>query len=174
MPTLYLDRDGVINYDFGHVGDPTRFLFIPQIFPLIRCFTKLGYKTVVATNQSGISRGFYTTVDFYHLSISMCNSLHVYASADVEVRYCPHHPDTHCFCRKPSPGLLLDPYRTTHDIFIGDKPSDMLASLNANISNRWLISKTPSGPYTLSFHNHSQLLAHVTNVRAISDVTSQR
>ena len=33
---LFLDRDGVINYDYGHVGTKDRFKFKPGIFNLIK------------------------------------------------------------------------------------------------------------------------------------------
>ncbi|MBS1115591.1 MAG: ADP-heptose--LPS heptosyltransferase, partial [Nitrospirae bacterium] len=45
--------------------------------------------------------------------------------------YCPHHPDEHCSCRKPEPGLLLDA-RVDYNInlkrsfVVGDKDLDML------------------------------------------------
>jgi D-glycero-D-manno-heptose 1,7-bisphosphate phosphatase len=170
MPTLYLDRDGIINYDFGHVGDPCRFLFIPQIFPILTIFTHLGYTIIVATNQSGIARGYYSMRAFFHLSLAMINSLSVHSNAEVEVRFCPHLPDHQCNCRKPAPGLVLSPRRDPYDIFIGDNPSDMFAALNADIPNRWLISKQPLGPYTSCFHNHSLLLEHLRSINTPSDV----
>ena len=170
MPTLYLDRDGVVNYDFGYVGDPTRFLFIPQLFPILRSLTLLGYKTIMATNQSGIARGYYTRSDFHHLSLSIANSLHYYTGADIEVRYCPHLPDSHCRCRKPAPGLILEPSKTPFDIFIGDNESDMLAAQNAQISNRWLIGNNSIGPHTVTFHNHDELLTHVLTIKTLSDI----
>jgi histidinol phosphatase-like enzyme len=47
--------------------------------------------------------------------------------------YCPHHPDEHCSCRKPEPGLLMDA-RVDYNIdlkrsfVVGDKDLDMLLS----------------------------------------------
>jgi heptosyltransferase-2 len=45
--------------------------------------------------------------------------------------YCPHHPDDHCSCRKPEPGMLLRA-RNAHGIdlkrsvVVGDKDDDMI------------------------------------------------
>src|SRR5271163_1566114 len=65
---LFLDRDGVINVDKGHVHRCEYFEFIPGIFELCRAAQGLGYLLVVATNQAGIARGYYSESDFNHLT----------------------------------------------------------------------------------------------------------
>ena len=56
-PALFLDRDGVINIDHGHVAFVKDFELIPGIFELCRAAQNQGYALVVVTNQAGIARG---------------------------------------------------------------------------------------------------------------------
>ena len=70
-----LDRDGVINFDYGHVGKIDDFDFIPHSIDAMQSLTKLGYKIIVVTNQAGIAKGFYTEDDFHNLMDYMINFL---------------------------------------------------------------------------------------------------
>ena len=47
---LFLDRDGVINIDYGYVHTIDKFVFTPHIFDICRFFQKNGYKIIVITN----------------------------------------------------------------------------------------------------------------------------
>ena len=69
---LFLDRDGVINFDYGYVHKIDNFEFIEDIFELTRQAISTGYLIIVITNQAGIGRGFYTSKQFEHLSDWMC------------------------------------------------------------------------------------------------------
>ena len=68
MKAAFLDRDGVINEDFGYVGKIEKFKFKEGIFDLLRLLQNLGFTLFVVTNQSGIARGYYTEDDFYKLT----------------------------------------------------------------------------------------------------------
>jgi D-glycero-D-manno-heptose 1,7-bisphosphate phosphatase len=57
---LFLDRDGVINVDKGHVYRREQFEFLPGIFDLCRRYINAGYLLLIITNQAGIAKGIYT------------------------------------------------------------------------------------------------------------------
>jgi D-glycero-D-manno-heptose 1,7-bisphosphate phosphatase len=57
---LFLDRDGVINIDYGYVHEPENCVFIEGIFELVRRANAAGYVVAVVTNQAGIGRGYFT------------------------------------------------------------------------------------------------------------------
>ena len=61
---LFLDRDGVINKDYGYVHKKDNFEFIEGIFELIKSANNLSYLVIVITNQAGIGRNFYTEDTF--------------------------------------------------------------------------------------------------------------
>ena len=65
---LFLDRDGVINFDYGYVHQVSNFKFIDGIFNLSQQAVLSGYLILVITNQAGIGRGFYTLKEFEALS----------------------------------------------------------------------------------------------------------
>ena len=115
MPkALFLDRDGIINQDHGYVFKSSDFQFVDGVFELCRRFSKAGFKIIVVTNQSGIGRGFYTEQDFHELTDWMKAQFFNQNVVIDDVYFCPHHPlkglgkyKTHCQCRKPQPGMLL-------------------------------------------------------------------
>ena len=58
MKLVILDRDGVINYDSdAFIKTPDEWKPIPGSLEAIARLTQAGFRVVVATNQSGISRG---------------------------------------------------------------------------------------------------------------------
>lgn len=107
MKLVILDRDGVINHDSEHyIRRPDEWRPLPRSLDAIARLTKAGWTVTVATNQSGLARGFF--------DIATLNAIHQKMHAQVEamgghicaVAFCPHGPDERCGCRKPEPGLL--------------------------------------------------------------------
>ena len=154
----FLDRDGIINYDYGYVGSFERFKWIEEIFPILLLLKERGYDFAIVTNQSGIGRGYYSQKDFYDISFYIINTFSKFLGIEVDINFCPHHPQVGCQCRKPAPGMFKPYNITKSDIMIGDSSTDMESSRLAGISNRCLISDVPSGPFTKHFHTHSCLL----------------
>ena len=72
---VFLDRDGVINRDYGYVGTLERFEFLPGVKEALAELKAMGYKTVLVTNQSGIARGLYTVDDFHTVNYFMQGQL---------------------------------------------------------------------------------------------------
>jgi D-glycero-D-manno-heptose 1,7-bisphosphate phosphatase len=62
MKLVILDRDGTINYDSDdHIRSPNEWRPIEGSLEAIARLAQAGYRIVVATNQSGISRGLFDT-----------------------------------------------------------------------------------------------------------------
>lgn len=148
---LFLDRDGVINIDHGYVSEPSKFEFIEGVFEACKKFQELGYKIIVITNQSGIGRGYYDENTFWKLTEWMIGEFNQHSVDIASVQFCPHHPEKalppykqNCDCRKPEPGMILAAINE-HDvdpqasIFVGDKPSDILAARSANVRTKILV-----------------------------------
>jgi len=144
MKAAFLDRDGVINVDKEYVYKIEDFEFKEGIFELLELLQKKGFVLFVVTNQSGIGRGYYTFRDFEKLTKYMLNEFRRKGIEIIEVAFCPHHPNEHCECRKPKPGMILDlakKYNITlkDSIMIGDKLSDIKAGQNAGIGKNYLV-----------------------------------
>lgn len=104
---VILDRDGVINYDSDeYVKTVDEWIPLPNSMKALGKLKKAGYRIAVATNQSGIARGFFSieTLDAMHKKMSDL-AAEEGASFD-HIAYCPHGSDDNCDCRKPLPGLI--------------------------------------------------------------------
>ena len=144
IKTIFLDRDGVINKDVNYAYKIVDFEFIEGIFDVCLYFQDLGYKIIIVTNQSGISKGYYSENDFQTLTNWMLAQFKKNDINILDVFYCPHSPDSHCNCRKPKPGMLLNA-RYKHNInmqnswIIGDKEADIIAGISSGITNTILV-----------------------------------
>ena len=108
IKTIFLDRDGVINKDINYLHKIEDFEFIEGIFEACIYFQKLGYQIIIITNQSGIFRGYFSEDDYIELSKWMINQFNNNKIKILDIFYCPHGPNSSCYCRKPKPGMLKD------------------------------------------------------------------
>lgn len=131
---IILDRDGVINHDSPHyIKSPEEFVFLPGSLEAIRKFTTAGYQIGIATNQSGIGRGYYSEETLNQIHLKMLHSIQSHGGKIFDIAFCPHLPTDDCGCRKPKPGLLITLAKKINAslkdiIFIGDKLSDLKAA----------------------------------------------
>lgn len=134
-----LDRDGVINKDTrDFVKSPAEFHFLPGSLEAIRKLTDAGYPIGIATNQSGVGRGYFNEEMLHRIHETMLQQIKQYGGKILNVAYCPHLPEHHCLCRKPKPGLLEQLIQGTdrlieNIIFIGDRLSDLKTAEHAGI-----------------------------------------
>jgi len=133
---IALDRDGVINEDSSsYVKSLEEWRAVSGSMEAIAKLNQHGYKVVVATNQSGIARGYFT--------MATLNSIHQKMLVEVKgvggqidgIFVCPHAPEDYCECRKPKPGLLLQAAHKFNVspreiLMIGDSIRDILAAKN--------------------------------------------
>jgi D-glycero-D-manno-heptose 1,7-bisphosphate phosphatase len=150
-PAAFIDRDGVINRELGHVHRIEDFHVLPGVVEGLRALAAAGYELVVVTNQAGIAKGFYTEQDYQRLTQHMRQWFSERGVAFAGVYHCPHHPEGRvaalacsCTCRKPEPGMLLQATRdldldVAQSILIGDKVSDVEAGRRAGVATRVLV-----------------------------------
>ncbi|MES2998778.1 MAG: D-glycero-beta-D-manno-heptose 1,7-bisphosphate 7-phosphatase [Pseudomonadota bacterium] len=107
MKLIILDRDGVINDESkDYIKSPDEWHPIPGSLQAIALLSQAGYTIAVATNQSGVGRGYYTEAVLAQIHQKMLDCLKAKGGIIDKVFYCPHHPDDHCHCRKPDVGLF--------------------------------------------------------------------
>ena len=144
IKTIFLDRDGVINKDINYLHKIDDFEFIDGIFDVCLYFQSLGYKIIIITNQSGISRGYYNHSDYQKVTQWMLDQFRYKNINILDVFHCPHGPDSTCDCRKPKPGMFLKA-KDKHNIdmekswLIGDNEIDVIAANDAGIENTILV-----------------------------------
>lgn len=156
MKLIILDRDGVINEDSDdYIKSPEEWIPIPGSLEAIALLNQHDFIVSVATNQSGLARGFYTTEMLQRIHQKMHEQLSVFGGKIDSIFYCPHGPDDNCDCRKPKPGLLLQiaqHYKTSleHVMVVGDSLRDLQAALAVGANP--ILVKTGKGERTIAKH----------------------
>ena len=154
LKLLILDRDGVINHDSdAYIKSVEEWIPLPGAIEAIAQLSKAGWTVAVATNQSGIARGYYdlATLDAMHARL---RALVAEQGGELGlVVYCPHGPDEGCTCRKPKPGMLhtiAEHYGAdlTECWFVGDSLSDLQAA--EAVGSTPVLVKTGKGLLTLA------------------------
>ena len=141
---LFLDRDGVININHGYVCTIEDFDFIDGTFETCKQLQAYGYQLIIITNQSGISRGYYSEKDFKSLTKWMLENFSKQGVNILDVFFCPHGPNSSCECRKPKPGMFLTAQKSynidmKNSWMVGDKEEDLIAAKKAGIDNTVLV-----------------------------------
>ena len=144
IKTIFLDRDGVINKEVNYLHKIDDFEFIDGVFESCQYLESLDYKIIIITNQSGISRGYYTENDFKIITNWMISEFKKNDINILDVFHCPHLPESNCNCRKPKSGMLLEAkYKHNIDMnnswLIGDTEVDIIAANSAGITNTILV-----------------------------------
>lgn len=152
MKTIFLDRDGVINEDFGYVHQWKDFKFIEGSLKALQLLTKNNFHIIIVTNQAGIAKGLYNEIDFKHLTSEFLNFCVNNKVKILDTFFCPHHIDgvipkysIACSNRKPESGMFLKASKLydidmKSSIMVGDNITDILASVNAGIKENYLVN----------------------------------
>lgn len=131
-PAIFLDRDGVINYD-----KPGKYILSKKDIKIyksaINGLKKIkldNYHLIIITNQSAIGRGMISlkkaiVLNNYIEKILRKNGVKINA-----IYFCPHRPQDGCKCRKPKTGLIEEAKKDFEidikkSFLIGDKGSDI-------------------------------------------------
>ncbi|MBR6785628.1 MAG: D-glycero-beta-D-manno-heptose 1,7-bisphosphate 7-phosphatase [Clostridia bacterium] len=171
---VFLDRDGTLNKDTGHLYRIEDFEFLPDADKAFAAIKKKGYLAIVITNQAGIAKNLYKPEDadalHGYIDSALCKEHSVIADG---YYYCPHHPEavldeyrTVCNCRKPEPGLILQAVSDfaasgieidlQNSFTVGNRRSDLLAGINAGTKYNVLIgSDEPDAAEIASAHYES-------------------
>lgn len=107
-PTVFLDRDGVINRGRkGYVRTPDAFEFLPGAIDGMRTLQDAGWRLVVVTNQDMMGWKLVPERQLHRIHETMLRVLRNEGVELAEIYHCPHHVLSDCACRKPRPGMLL-------------------------------------------------------------------
>ena len=144
-PAVFLDRDGVINHDYGYVSKFEDFKFRDGVIKGLDFLIKKNYYIFVITNQAGIAKKKLTLNEFKTLQ----NRVKEYLSKKNifldSVSFCPHHKDgkikkftKNCPFRKPKNAMIKSVIKKWHidlkkSFFIGDQISDELCAKKSSL-----------------------------------------
>ncbi len=181
---IILDRDGVINQDSdNYIKSVDEFIPIPGSLEAIAQLCQAGYSVLVATNQSGISRQFFT-LEILEAMHTKLQSLLAPLGGKIERFYfCPHGPEDQCICRKPKPGMftqitsdfshLLARNSLSTIYYVGDSLTDLQAGKAAG--TKIALVKTGKGIRSLKKIDQDKLTeyAQLNIYNDLADFTQQ-
>lgn len=154
MSLIILDRDGVINQDSDtYIRNLEEWIPIPGSIDAIAKLSQAGFTIAIATNQSGLARGYFELDDMEKIHLELIRKVEELGGKIAGVFYCPHLPTAHCNCRKPATGLLEAIERdleisAVDAHFVGDSLKDLQAAQKHGCSP--ILVKTGKGLQTLA------------------------
>lgn len=129
---LFVDRDGTVIREGKYLSDPAEAELLPGVAEGLTAFQAAGYGIVIATNQSGIARGYYGEADYRAVEEEVERQLAVAGVRILGSYFCPHHPEWTgpCDCRKPATGLFERAARDhgldlARSVYVGDRLRDV-------------------------------------------------
>jgi histidinol-phosphate phosphatase family protein len=153
---VFLDRDGTIVEERGHLATPDEIALLPGAGSAIARLNRSSYRTAIITNQPVIARGECDEAGMARIHARLEKLLgadHAYID---RIYYCPHHPTAGfpgertdlkiaCECRKPANALIENAVKDLHlnlqrSWFIGDSTTDIAAAGRAGV--RSILVKT--------------------------------
>ncbi|MBY5928942.1 D-glycero-beta-D-manno-heptose 1,7-bisphosphate 7-phosphatase [Halomonas denitrificans] len=170
---VILDRDGVINRDSdNYIKSLDEWVAYPTAISAIARLTQAGWQVAVATNQSGIGRGYYDVATLELMHARMTSLVEAQGGNIDHIAYCPHVDTDQCDCRKPLPGLLLQiqsalGLETLRGCWmVGDSLRDLQAG--DAVGCRQALVRTGKGERTLA--KHPELQAATSHVTVYDDL----
>ena len=130
---VILDRDGVINRDSdNYVRSPDEWIPLPGSIEAIARLSRAGLPVTVATNQSGLARGYFDASALEAMHRKLVGLVEAAGGRIDAIAWCPHGPEDGCDCRKPLPGLIdrlaeKTGLRPAQALLVGDSIRDLEA-----------------------------------------------
>jgi len=129
MPAVFLDRDGTLIEDRGHLRDPDDVVFYPDTAEALRRLQK-EFRLFIVTNQSGIGKGLITAAEAGRVNGYVVERLQQEGVRIEQVYCCPHRREDLCACIKPNPLFLNQAAKDYHldlsrSFTVGDHPHDV-------------------------------------------------
>lgn len=100
-PAIVWDRDETLNYDPGYISSWSDFQWRRGALDALAKAERMGFRNLVATNQSGIEKGMLTEAELVEISERMMADAPI-----VAISYCVHEEGQGCPARKPMPGMV--------------------------------------------------------------------
>lgn len=157
VPVLYLDLDGTVRQGkddpLGRfVNGPADVVVFPEAVEMMRRWKAGGGRIVGVSNQGGVSLGI---VSYEQCALAMRETQRQAGGLFDKICFCVHHPQAsspefaRCWCRKPSPGLIIEGaldlserysgefYPPYMGLMVGDRPEDEQCAKLAGLDFQW-------------------------------------
>lgn len=148
--TLFLDRDGVINYEKSndYIRNWEEFNFYDSSVEAISILRPYFSRIILVTNQKGIGKGLMSKEDLHDIHGNMLTEIRAEGGDIDQIFYCPDL-DNESIDRKPNPGMAHQAKAVFPDIdfsksiMVGNRSSDMEFGRNAGMHTVFLATTHP-------------------------------
>ena len=148
--TLFLDRDGVINFERNndYVKAWEEFKFYDESLKALSLLAQKFSTIVIATNQKGVGKGIMTEAALTTIHQNMVVDINKVGGRIDHIFYCTDI-DNDSLNRKPQPGMALQAKEKfpiidfTKTIMVGNRTSDMEFGRNAGLHTVFLATTHP-------------------------------
>jgi D-glycero-D-manno-heptose 1,7-bisphosphate phosphatase len=141
---IFLDRDGTINEDVGHLKDASDVVFLPGTFDALRMLTK-HFLLFIVTNQPGVAEGAISRKDVKRVNAHLVNMLGEAGIEITDVYVCPHRRSDNCVCIKPKPYFVQKAAKDycidlQRSFVVGDHPHDIQLARNVGAQGIYVLT----------------------------------
>jgi histidinol-phosphate phosphatase family protein len=146
-PAVFLDRDGTLIEDRGHLSEASEVAFYPEAIEALKRLQE-HFLLFLVTNQSGVGRGVITMESVNRVNDRVVSYLAEHGVTITAVYVCPHQRSDGCRCIKPNPHFLLQA-AAEHGVdlrrsfTVGDHPHDV--ELGRAVGARGIYVRTGHG-----------------------------
>jgi len=157
-PVLYLDIDGTVREGkddaLGRfVNGPEDVRVFPEAVEMMRRWKAGGGRIIGVSNQGGVALGIVT---YESVAAAMVETHLQTGELFDKITFCVHHPAAQhpemarCWCRKPSPGLIIEAaldlaphhgesYPPYMGLMVGDRAEDEECARLAGLDFQWAV-----------------------------------
>jgi D-glycero-D-manno-heptose 1,7-bisphosphate phosphatase len=139
---LIFDRDSTLITDSGYTFKIENLKFLPGALDALKLAKELEFMVSIATNQSGVGRGFFSVDEMKTFNDQLRESILVKTGLGLAyICSCTHTPEDFCSCRKPNSTMLeelihLSGVPKKFTAFFGNAQSDFIAGQRAGIFSK--------------------------------------
>ena len=139
---IFFDRDGVLIKDVNYIKESKYVSLMKGVKEILKYTNNLGYLNIIITNQSGISRNFFTWEDYEMVTKKMLTMIDmpdlisaIYANGEG-----PNEFQSYKSWRKPNPNMIKKACKDfnidlSKSFLVGDRLSDIQAGEKAGLRN---------------------------------------
>lgn len=170
---VFLDRDGVLIPDIGHLSNPAQLQLLPGVSRAVKKLNHRQVPVVVVTNQSVVGRGLCSEEELEEIHLALSDLLSKDEAHITRFYFCPHHPSAlvgaykmDCECRKPKAGMFRQAAQELGinldgSVMVGDNFTDIQAG--SSVGCRTVLISDTHGPedrqYAVGPSNHPDHIA---------------
>jgi D-glycero-D-manno-heptose 1,7-bisphosphate phosphatase len=141
---VFLDRDGTIIEDGGHLRAPSEVVFFADTVPALARLQKQ-YRLFIVTHQAGVAKGLMSADEAARVNDYVVGELRRHGIVITRVYCCPHDRKEGCVCIKPKPYFLQEAVRAygvdaAGSFAVGDHPHDVAFAENAGATGVYVLT----------------------------------